>query len=234
MRVFGYARISTDSQRENTSIASQIEAIENFCNSHGHEILKIYVECRSGSSIEARSEFSDMIAHLNESDGIVAYSASRLFRNASESLEFAHKLGEMGKAILITNQSNFSVSVENPSDFLSYGINALVDDYNRREIVEKLKKGRQNKAKNGGYAYGSPRFGMQALNKELALNAREQGTITVIKNHYRRGKSIQKIADFLNADLQKYPTKSGRGRWSTSVISNILDREFPSRIAKRK
>ncbi|MBD1855316.1 MULTISPECIES: recombinase family protein [Leptolyngbya] len=89
---------------------------------------------------------------------------------------------------------------------------------------ERLERGRQEKASSGGYAgYGSPAFGQQSINGELVENPAECQVIDLIRRHHKSGKSLQKIADWLNA--QGYTTKRGQS-WQKISVKRVLDRLY--------
>ncbi|MDJ0602098.1 MAG: recombinase family protein [Crocosphaera sp.] len=89
---------------------------------------------------------------------------------------------------------------------------------------ERLEKGRQAKAAQGGYAgYGSPAFGQQSVNGELIDNPIEQQVIDLIRRHHKSGKSLQQIADWLNQ--QGYTTKRGQ-QWKRISVKRVLDRLY--------
>jgi hypothetical protein len=89
---------------------------------------------------------------------------------------------------------------------------------------ERLEQGRQAKASNGGYAgYGSPAFGQQSVNGELVDNPAECQIIECIRRHHKSGKSLQKIADWLNE--QGYKTKRGQP-WQRISVKRVLDRLY--------
>ena len=94
----------------------------------------------------------------------------------------------------------------------------------KHEIWERLEQGRQVKASNGGYAgYGSPAFGQQAVNGELIADPTECEIIDLIRRHHKSGKSLQKIADWLNQ--QGYTTKRGQA-WQRISGKRVLDRLY--------
>ena len=94
----------------------------------------------------------------------------------------------------------------------------------RHEIWERLDRGRQVKASSGGYAgYGSPSFGQQAVNGELVDDPAECQVIELIRRHHKSGKSLQKIADWLNR--QGYTTKRGHA-WKRISVKRVLDRLY--------
>ena len=92
------------------------------------------------------------------------------------------------------------------------------------EIWARLDQGRQAKASSGGYAgYGSPAFGQQAVNGELVEDPSESEIIELIRRHHKSGKSLQKIADWLNQ--QGYTTKRGQ-QWQRISVKRVLDRLY--------
>ncbi|OUC15387.1 MAG: recombinase [Alkalinema sp. CACIAM 70d] len=89
---------------------------------------------------------------------------------------------------------------------------------------ERLEQGRQAKANNGGYAgYGSPAFGQRSVNGELVADPQESQVIELIRRHHKSGKSLQKIADWLNSN--GYHTKRGQP-WQRISVKRVLDRLY--------
>jgi site-specific DNA recombinase len=89
-------------------------------------------------------------------------------------------------------------------------------------ITERTQTGRKNKTAKGGYAYGSPAFGMMSdENKELTPNLKEQEAIEIIRKHRRSGKSFDRIAQFLNG--QGIQTKRGR-KWLGRTVYNVYQK----------
>ncbi|MGF1542428.1 MAG: recombinase family protein [Pleurocapsa sp.] len=92
------------------------------------------------------------------------------------------------------------------------------------DIWQRLERGRQAKAAEGGYAgYGSPAFGQQVVNGELVAEPQEQEIIDLIRRHHKSGKSLQQIADWLNSN--GYQTKRGQ-QWRRISIKRVLDRLY--------
>ena len=101
----------------------------------------------------------------------------------------------------------------------------LLDHYQRLEIALKLKRGKMNKAKQGGFADGQRPLGYKQTkvdNKpDITIDQDEADTVLMIKKLRRRGLSMGAIADLLNAD--RIPTKRG-GQWHASTIQYILNK----------
>jgi hypothetical protein len=89
---------------------------------------------------------------------------------------------------------------------------------------ERLERGRQLKAAEGGYAgYGSPAFGQRSIDGELVDDPTESQVVELIRRHHKSGKSLQKIADWLNQ--QGYSTKRGQ-QWQRISVKRVLDRLY--------
>jgi DNA invertase Pin-like site-specific DNA recombinase len=101
---------------------------------------------------------------------------------------------------------------------------AAVATLERDVINERTQGGRKAKAANGGYAYGSPRFGKVAVDGELVADSKEVEIIEVIRKHRKSGKSFASIASYLNDNC--YPTKRG-GKWQSETVRGIYQRLFP-------
>jgi hypothetical protein len=101
----------------------------------------------------------------------------------------------------------------------------MTDDRSENlSVWERLERGRRAKAAMGGYAgYGSPAFGLKSLDGELVENPEEVQVVELIRRHHKSGKSLQKIADWLNQ--QGYTTKRGQ-TWKRISVKRVLDRLY--------
>lgn len=98
------------------------------------------------------------------------------------------------------------------------------ENFQDREVWERLEQGRKEKAAQGGYVgYGSPAFGQRSLDGELIEDPTEQQIIDLIRRHHKSGKSLQQVADWLNR--QGYTTKRGQ-QWQRISIKRVLDRLY--------
>ena len=98
------------------------------------------------------------------------------------------------------------------------------ENFQNREVWERLEQGRREKAAQGGYVgYGSPAFGQRSLGGELIEDPTEQQIIDLIRRHHKSGKSLQQVADWLNR--QGYMTKRGQ-QWQRISIKRVLDRLY--------
>lgn len=91
-------------------------------------------------------------------------------------------------------------------------------------VWQRLEAGRQAKAAKGGYVgYGSPAFGERTVDGQLIKDHGEQEIIEIIRRHHKSGKSLQKVANWLNDN--GYKTKRGR-QWQRISVKRVLDRLY--------
>lgn len=98
------------------------------------------------------------------------------------------------------------------------------ENFQKREVWERLEQARRIKAAQGGYAgYGSPAFGQQSIDGEIVENPDGQQIIELIRRHHKSGKSLQQVADWLNQN--GYTTKRGQ-QWQRISVKRVLDRLY--------
>ena len=92
----------------------------------------------------------------------------------------------------------------------------------RSLVVKRLRNGRAEKARQGGYAgFGSPAFGLQSVDKELVPDEAEQAAAARILELRGEGLSLREIIARLDAEGIR--AKRGGG-WSPSTVSRVLAR----------
>lgn len=226
MKLLGYVRVSTKEQSDNFSLDDQNEKIKYWCLAQGYELSDVFKDTFSGATLN-RKALNDLLDKLSDYDGLIVYKLDRLSRSAKDTLELLDKLKSSGKNLIsVSEQFDFST----PQGKLMLTMMSGFAEYERDIIKERVTNGRQAKKKTGAYAGGQPRLGKkvkhEAVNnkivKSLIDNSEEQKVIQVIKNHKRSGKSLGKIAEFLNG--HGYVTKHGK-EFTAMQVKRALDYE---------
>ena len=215
MKLIGYARVSSESQEENTSLQEQERKIKSYCEAMSHELIEMKTEVASGSSLN-RQSLQNVLELLPVSDGIIVLKLDRLSRSLKDTVNLITELNEASKHLVAVEQQ-LDTSSSNGRLFLN--IMASFAEYERELINERTQGGRQAKFLAGGYAYGKPKFGMKASNGELVVNEEEKEIIELIRRHRRSGKSYYAIADYLNQN--NIPPKHGI-KWYHRSIKLVL------------
>jgi site-specific DNA recombinase len=223
MKLVGYIRVSSESQEDNTSLAEQERRIKAYCEAFGHKLVRVYEEVGSGKDTENRPIFQEALEMVRtEVEGIVALKLDRIARNCRDVLTLVEDVLQPNNKALVLLDLNVDTST--PTGKMILTMMAAVAELERAQINERTQGGRKAKARNGGYAYGAPQFGTQAIGGELVVDEQEKAVIDVIRRHHKSGKSLRAIADYLNR--HGYKPKRGE-KWQHTSVKAVLDRLHP-------
>jgi site-specific DNA recombinase len=225
VKLVGYVRVSSESQEENTSLESQKQQIENYCRQHGHELLEIFAEVKSGKNVKSRPIFNKALKRVaDDADGIVCTRLDRFGRDTIDTLMLVRDFIRPNRKSLILIDDGIDTTKDESDFILTVKAGMATDE--RRLISKRTLSGKAAKAAKGGYIGGQPKFGEQSINAELTKNDKELEIIEIIRKHRKSGKSYQKIADFLNNN--NLPTKENK-QWYATTVSNVYKRLYPSK-----
>jgi site-specific DNA recombinase len=215
----GYCRVSTDRQRENTSLEEQSRLIEEFCKRNNHKLVCTIKEVGSGAKMSVRKDFQEAVKKIKSVNGIIACKLDRIARNTRDLLNFVEEILVPQEKSLILLDLNIDTAT--PIGKLMLIVMAAMASLERDLIIERTQGGRKAKARRGGYAYGAPGYGYRGknLNKELKSVIEEQKIIKQVKLLRMEGFSLRAIAKLLNDN--DTPTKQGK-KWQAQTIKNVL------------
>ncbi|MCI5954283.1 MAG: recombinase family protein, partial [Lachnospiraceae bacterium] len=236
IKVYGYIRVSTEGQvKQGYSLAEQQAEIERYCKEQGYNLIAIFKdEGISGAkanedemSIE-RDGLLDMLASLKEKDiqYIVVLSTNRLWRSDLVKVLLHRELKKNNVDIKAIDRPNYSIYTQNPNEIFVNGMFELLDVYERLEIALKLKRGRLQKAKGGGYAGGGAPFGYYCKRggKKLYINTTEARAVQRVfqLKQLMPDMSLKNIAVFMNTE--GYKGRKGTD-FNVMLVKRILDKE---------
>lgn len=230
VNVYGYIRVSTEGQvKQGYSLAEQRAEIEKYCSSKSYNLVEIFKdEGISGAkanedemSIE-RDGLLDMLASLKENkiQYIIVLSTNRLWRSDLVKVLLHRELKKNNVDIRAIDRPNYSIYTQNPNEIFVNGMFELL------EIALKLKRGRLQKAKGGGYAGGGAPFGYECLRggKKLYVNATEAKAVRrvfEIKQSFP-DMTLKSIAEFMK--IEGYKGRKGAD-FNAMLVKRILDKE---------
>lgn len=172
-RVFGYIRVSTDSQT--TENQSQELATSGF-EIAAHRIIS---ETISGSTAAtSRPRFKELLTKLEAGDLLVVTKLDRLGRNAMDVRATVELLGSMG--VKVHCLALGGVDLTSPAGKMTMGVIAAVAEFELDLLKERTSSGLE-RAKSQGVKLGRP--------AKLAPDI-----ITEIKRGHAEGKSISELA----------------------------------------
>ena len=218
MKVLGYIRVSSETQRKGYSMKNQSIKIKDYCKYMDYDLVEIFEDNGiSGMSVDKRGGYKDMIKFLinNEIDGVVVYSLSRLGRRMKDVIEFMDLLKKNNIKFFSIKEN---LNNEDKIGSLILNIMSSINEFEVENIRERIRDVKREKKKNG-LVYGRLMYGYDNVNGELVKNDEELKVIKRVKNLRSRGYSWRKISVRLNND----GVRSKEGKiWYDGSLYNMM------------
>src|SRR5215471_1963527 len=222
-----YARVSSEQQREENTIASQTASLIEFARNHELEVPKEWVfedEGYSGATLErpGLERVRDLAAE-GQIQVVLAYSPDRLSRKYAYQILLVEEFARHGVETLFVK----SPQGNSPEDQLLVQFQGMIAEYERAQILERSRRGKRHRAQAGEVSVmsGAP-YGYRYIRKTdeaLAAYLVEETEASVVRRVYHMytvdGLSIAEITRRLNRE--GIPPRRA-GRWERSVIWSIL------------
>src|SRR5215467_10299928 len=222
-----YARVSSEQQREENTIASQTASLIEFARNHELEVPKEWVfedEGYSGATLERPGlERVRDVAAEGQIQVVLAYSPDRLSRKYAYQILLIEEFARHGIETLFVK----SPQGNSPEDHLLVQFQGMIAEYERAQILERSRRGKRHRAQAGEVSVmsGAP-YGYHYIRKTeeaLAAYLVEETEASVVRRVYHLytvdGLSIAEITRRLNRE--GIPPRRA-GRWERSVIWSIL------------
>jgi len=226
MRLIAYLRVSTDKQAEDGYGLDVQEAdVRAYAKANGHKIVALLRdEGISGSNgIDTREALPDALTALRDgqADGLLIPKLDRLSRDMLLQEQLLREIWSMDREVFsaLGSEQNLRDDPDDPGREMLRQILGAVNQFERKMIALRLRKGRKLKADRGGYAYGSPPYGWRSEAGELVPVGAEQAALKRVRELHGEGKSVRAICEALTAE--GHAPKRG-GQWHPETIRRIL------------
>lgn len=178
------------------------------------------------STIDERPGLMEAVQWIadGKADGILAPNLDRLARELTVQeavLSYVWALG--GRVFTADHGEHLEDDETDPMRTAMRQMRGVFHQLDRGLIRKRLREGREAKGKQGGYAYGAPRYGQQAKDGELVDLVEEKDTEELIRQWAdEEGIGPRPICARLNE--QGIPAKRG-GKWHPTTVMRILSPE---------
>jgi len=222
-----YARVSTERQEEQKTIKSQIFDLREACKKDEVEIANEYVDDGFSGGILARPALDKLRDDASKGLFEIVYILSP-DRLARKYLYQALVIEELKKQEIEIKFLNKEVT-ESPEDQLLLGIEGLIAEYERAKILERTRRGRLHRTRNGEIMGGSAPYGYDYIRKTknrpayYKVNKAEAEIVKLIFSLYLKLKSTSKVIKVLAN--RKIRTRNNSKYWSKGVVHRILRNE---------
>jgi site-specific DNA recombinase len=222
-----YARVSSEQQREENTIASQTAALSEFAQSQDLEVPKDWIfedEGYSGATLErpGLERVRDLAAE-GQIQVVLAYSPDRLSRKYAYQILLIEEFARHGVETLFVK----SPQGNSPEDQLLVQFQGMIAEYERAQILERSRRGKRHRAHAGEVSVmsGAP-YGYRYIRKTeeafaaYMVNEAEASVVRRVYEMYTvKGLSIGEITRRLNREGIA-PRKASR--WERSVVWGVL------------
>ena len=225
-----YARVSSDRQDVDLSIAAQLRALRDYAEKHDYLVAREYVDEAESGRIADRPEFQKMLNEANKPEApfkeILVWKFSRFTRKREHAVAFKSMLRRRGvRVVSITEQAD-----DTPTGKLLEAIIESVDKFYSENLAQEVVRGMREAASRGfwmtTYApYGYKRVHVQdgaAKRPKLELNPPADAVVRRVFDMVLQGKSILDVTKTLNA--KGIPTTNGK-KWLKTTIHTMLSNE---------
>lgn len=225
-KVAAYARVSTSSEEQETSLFAQREYYEDLIrNNATWEFAGIYYDDGlSGLSYRNRDGFNRMISDALDGkiDLIITKSISRFARNTVDTLVTIRKLKDAGIEVYFEKEHIHTLDAA--GEFLITLMSSLAQEESR-SISENVTWGQRKRFSDGKYSAPYSRFLGYDRGKDgyPAVNKKEAQIVKLIYRLWLLGESDGAICGYL--ERHQIPAPGGREQWSGTTVMSILTNE---------
>ena len=223
-----YARVSSDKQKEDNTIASQTAALKEFARAQGFDVPedRVFEDEGYSGAILVRPGLERVrdLAAEGLIQAVLVYSPDRLSRKYAYQVLLMEEFSRHGVETVFIKAPQSAT----PEDQLVLQFQGMIAEYERAQILERTRRGKRHHAKAGDVAVlsGAP-YGYRYVKKtddapaRFDIIAAEAEVVRMIFEKYTvAGLSIGAIARLMNE--QRVPTRRQAPRWERSTVWGML------------
>ena len=234
MKTALYARVSSDKQDVDLSIAGQLRSLRDYAVRNGYEIIKEFVDqAESGRSASSRPAFNEMIALSKANrppfEVILVWKFSRFARSRMDSITYKALLRSRGIKLMSINEP----LDDTPVGQLLEGIIESVDEFYSANLGQDIKRGMRENASRGFFNHSKAPYGLHRvpvkdgskMRWKLAPDRDDSTSVQVIRRIFdlaMKNLGCKEIAKTVNAE--GYRNRNGN-LWSGTTVHLVLTNE---------
>src|SRR5438105_4099882 len=182
-QVAAYCRVSTlEQKKKGLGMDIQVRDVTSFAEVQHLVIDRFYRDEAQSGAAENRRQLNKLLraCERGEVATVIIPTLDRLSRNVRIAENLFYQFDELGIDILIADMPGYDG--KNRRDVLIRQIREAIAEDNRKEIIERLWKGRQERVRKGKAPGGNVPYGYRRANKRLVI---DQGEAEVVQAVFR-------------------------------------------------
>jgi site-specific DNA recombinase len=220
--VVAYLRVSTSEQEKNGyGIRIQSRDVQDFAQRQNLSIARTYADRAESGVVEDRKDLQRLLRHCERGQigTIIIPSIDRLSRDVRIAENLFWSFDKLGIRVLIADMPTYDA--RNRRDVLIRQIREAIAEENRKEIVERLWKGRRERVRSGRPAGGMVPYGYKRRQKQFVPHPIESQIVREIFEKDASDMSVVEIARSLN---QRGFRRRNGGDWTRRQVLAIIQR----------
>ena len=225
-----YARVSTDRQDVDLSVAAQLRALREHADRNGYVVVREYVDEAESGRVDDRPEFNRMIGEAKSPQAafreILVWKFSRFTRKREHAVVYKSMLRRQGvRVVSITEQAGDTATGK-----LVEGIIESVDEFYSENLAQEVRRGMREAASRGFWMgsrtpYGYNRVMVQDGARKRPKLEPDEETARVVQRIFELAETGRGTLDIARA-LNEEGIASATGKlWAKTSISTILRNE---------
>jgi site-specific DNA recombinase len=217
-----YCRVSTlEQKRRGYGIDIQIRDVTLFAEGFGLFIKGFYKDEAQSGVAEKRRALRRLLRDCRRGvvGTIVLPSLDRLSRNVRLAENLFYEFEQLGVRVLIADMPTYNGS--DRKDVMLRQIREVIAEENRKDIIERLWKGRQERVRRGLAPGGNLAYGYRREGKLIVLDAREAAIVRGIFELADYGMSGSHVVTVLNT--RGLARRNGRP-WTQRQVAAVIAR----------
>lgn len=221
-----YARVSSDLQKKERTIESQIDALRKQIADAGDVLVKEYIDDGwSGARLD-RPALDELRKDIKTSlfETIYFLNTDRIAREVTYQTIIIAEILKNKKQIIINGKDY----IHNPENKFALTVLGAVAELERAKITERSHRGKQRKLADGIMMSGGNRtFGYDYTRKtpttpaKMTINEKEAKIVRFVFTEYAEGKiSMRKLS--MKLEQMEVTTKTGKKLWGYSALQSLL------------
>src|SRR6266540_2387915 len=222
-----YARVSSDRQREQETIASQTAALKTYAEEQGYVVPPEWVFEDDGYSgttlVRPGLEAVRDLAAAGHIAAVLVYAPDRLSRKYAYQILLTEELARGGVSVVYRN----GPPAHTPEEHLLVQVQGMIAEYERAQLVERTRRGKRHKARGGSVnALSAAPYGYRYVKKTDQADAyyqvdeAEAALVRQVFAAYTED-SLSMYAIVRRLTERQVPTRHG-GRWDPATIRKML------------
>ena len=230
MRVALYARVSTERQEQQGTIASQLDALTRWAREQHHDVVDAYVcvdDGYSGTRLDRPG-----LDRLRDGAEAGAFKAALVLCPDRLARKYAYQI------LILEELERFDVRVifldqplsDDPQARLLTQIQGAVAEYERIKIAERYRRGKLFRARQGEVCWGKVPYGYRRIPRcdgvpaHVEVSEPEAQVVRqIFRWHVDEHLSVRQIA--LRLTESPHVTATGLPRWGISTVTRMLHNE---------